>query len=141
MGGFRVNGCGATDHFKKIKSLGTHLCPRCGKVTEFFLDEAKFKVDIFFIPTVTLKSRYAVMCGKCEQGEFCSDQWAVNLINNTGPVSVLFESQVQPAAQIQTSEQGALSAPEQNTYALPEHAVPQPAPKGGTAPSFFKCPH
>lgn len=141
MGGFRINGCGATDHFKKIKNLGIYLCPRCKRAAEFFLEEAKFKVDIFFIPTVTLKSRYAVMCGKCEQGEYCSDQWAVNLINSAGPVSVLFESQAQPAAQIQTSEQGMPSAPEKVTYVSSEHTVRQPAPKAGTAPSFFKCPH
>ena len=95
MGGFRVNGCGVTDHFKKIKSLGLHMCPVCNTTSEFFLEEAKQKVDVLFIPTVTLKSRYAVMCSSCKQGQFCSGQWAVNLINGRVPASGIFESEAQ----------------------------------------------
>lgn len=165
MGGFRFNGCGATDHFKKVKSLGIQLCPQCQKAAEFFLEEVKFKVDIFFIPTVTLKSRYAVMCSKCKQGEFCSDQWAVNLINGTGPASVIFESQVQTDAQAAIPEQAAPPVSERTMpqpTVQPERTVQQPAPQpqpeavarasaeqaprqsaysGSTEPSFFKCPH
>ena len=101
MGGFTFNGCGATDHIKKIKSLGTYMCPRCNRAAEFFISEAKFKVDIFFIPTITLKSRYAVTCGKCKEGEFCSDEWAVHLINSAPQQEIIFESQaVLDAAQL-----------------------------------------
>lgn len=141
MGGFRFNGCGATDHYKKIKSLGMHLCPVCKKDAEFFLEEARFKIDIFFIPTVTIKSRYAVMCGKCGQGEYCSDQWAINLSNSVGTIPVIFESQAQTAAPISASEQSASPLPEKVTYVSAEQAVQQPLFKGGTAPSFFKCPN
>lgn len=92
MGGYRINGCGVTDHFKKIKSLGQHLCPYCKKITEFFLDESKKKIDVFFIPTVTLKSEYAVMCQKCGQGMFCSAEWAGYLLQQTGRPDIIFES-------------------------------------------------
>lgn len=141
MGGFRFNGCGATDHYKKLKSLGTHLCPMCKKESEFFLEEAKFKVDVFFIPTVTLKSRYAVMCGKCEQGEYCSDQWAADLLNSAGPVPVLFESQAQPAAQITAPEQAPPPVLEAASYISSGQASQRPVLKGSAVPSFFKCPH
>lgn len=94
MGGFTVNGCGASDHYKKIKSLGFYECANCKKVTEYFLVEAKFKIDVFFIPTVTLKSRYAVKCGKCERsGEYCSDEWASRLMNEGDQHSMIFESE------------------------------------------------
>lgn len=141
MGGFRLNGCGATDHYKKVKNLGIHLCPRCKKAAEFFLEEAKFKIDVFFIPTVTLKSRYVVMCGKCGQGEYCSDQWAVNLSNSIGPVQEIFESQAQQNVQIQASEQSTSSAPEKITYVPHEHTMKQHISTGSASPSFFKCSH
>lgn len=141
MGGFRFNGCGATDHFKKIRSLGIHMCPKCKRASEFFLEEAKFKIDVFFIPTVTLKTRYAVMCGKCREGELCSDQWAVNLLNGTGPLPVIFESQAQEAVQPAVSQETASSVPETISCDSSEQAVQQPVSKGVTAPLFFKCPH
>lgn len=93
MGGFTINGFGATDHYKKIKSLGVYQCSGCKRTTEYFLVEAKFKIDIFFIPTVTLKSRYAVKCGRCETGEFCSDEWAARLMNEGDQHPMIFESQ------------------------------------------------
>lgn len=92
MGGFRFNGCGVTDHFKQIKSLGTHICPNCNKLSEFTLDEANQKIDVFWIPTLTLKTRYAVMCKKCKNGEFCSVEWAGYLMNQTADQEVIFES-------------------------------------------------
>lgn len=94
MGGIRVNGCGATDHYKKIKSLGFYECSCCKKVTEHFLVDARLKIDIYFIPTLTLKSRYAVKCGKCEgNGEFCSNEWAARLLNEGDQHPVIFESE------------------------------------------------
>lgn len=93
MGGFRFNGCGVTDHFKNIKSLGTHICPKCRTLAEFTLDEANQKIDVLWIPTVTLKTRYAVMCKKCENGEFCSVEWAGYLMNQTQRPEIIFESE------------------------------------------------
>ena len=98
MGGFRFNGFGATDHFKKLKNLGIFTCPNCQRTADFYLTDAKFKIDILFIPTVTLKSRYAVICGKCQTGEFCSGQWANKLMTAAAPVTEIFESQAQTSA-------------------------------------------
>lgn len=139
MGGFRVNGCGVTDHFKKIKSLGMHICPVCGKNAEFFLEEARQKIDIIFIPTVTLKSRYAVMCKRCGQGQFCSEQWAVQLINSSAPPAVLFESDVQQA--LPPTPEPAPPAPE--TRPEPAAASAQtskPTRSASNQLRFFRCP-
>lgn len=147
MGGFRVNGCGVTDHFKKIKSLGLHMCPICKRASEFFLEEAKQKIDIIFIPTVTLKSRYVVMCGRCEQGEICSDQWAVNLMNGKVPDSIIFESEAQKQVPPSEEQKNLPPAPVPKPVQPP---TPQPPVVQETAgktrftggsgiPSFFKC--
>lgn len=68
MGGFRVDGCGAKDYFKKMKYLGERMCPRCKMLTPFYLEQVKHKVSVFYIPTVTLKERYAIMCDSCKTG-------------------------------------------------------------------------
>lgn len=93
MGGFRFNGCGVTDHFKRIKTLGMHNCPTCKKLREFTLDEANQKIDILWIPTLTLKSRYAVKCKNCKTGEFCSTEWAGYLMNLKDCPNIIFESE------------------------------------------------
>ncbi len=92
MGGFRIDGCGVSDHFKHLKSLGMYSCPACKKLAEFTLDEANQKIDVFYIPTLTLKTRYAVMCKRCENGEFCSSEWAGYLMNQTATPEIIFES-------------------------------------------------
>lgn len=109
MGGFRYNGCGVTDHFKKIKNLGMHICPNCRNLAEFTLDEARQKIDVFFIPTLTLKSRYAVMCGRCKQGEFCSVEWAGHLMSQGERPDVIFESGVKQKEQIPEGNSGSVS--------------------------------
>ena len=81
MGGFQLDGCGAKDYFTKIKYLGEHLCPNCNKVTPTYLEKGKFKISVFWIPTVTLKERYAIMCEKCEQGRWIEDSEAYRLLN------------------------------------------------------------
>lgn len=136
MGGFRVNGCGVTDHFKKIRSLGHHMCPLCNRVAEFFLEEAKQRIDVLFIPTVTLKSRYAVMCNKCQQGKFCSEPWALQLLQSpAGQVMHIFETESTP----QIPDSG---------KAVPEDAAAFPTQKDApsfkalsrkSVPRFFKC--
>lgn len=128
MGGFTINGIGATDHFKKLKSLGVHECPRCHNQTEFFLELAKFKVDILFIPTVTLKTRYAVMCSRCDNGRFISDTLA-NKILNGGSCDVLFEDTETPRLSEDTAGQNALQGG--GTKSLTD----------GTPASTFTCPY
>lgn len=154
MGGFRIDGCGVTDHFKNIKSLGMHSCPSCKKLAEFTLDEANQKIDVFWIPTLTLKSRYAVMCKKCKNGEFCSAEWAGYLLNQTADQDIIFESQAKAKgwSPVTRSFQGTVSqqhVPVQSTQSVSRpapaataRAVTQPgAPGGSDAPTFFKCVH
>ena len=139
MGGFRINGCGVADHFKKIKSLGMHVCPVCGKDAEFFLEEAKQKIDVIFIPTVTLKSRYAVMCKKCGQGRFCSEQWAIQLINSSAPPAVIFESDVQQTPP--PVPESIPPAPEiRSEIAVTSPQTPKPTRGVSSSLSFFRCP-
>lgn len=142
MGGFRFNGCGVTDHFKHIKSLGTHICPNCNKLSEFTLDEANQKIDVFWIPTLTLKSRYAVMCTKCKNGEFCSVEWAGYLMNQTADQEVIFESAAKNLKdQANTVEEPVEPAYESAAPAL-EHVVTDPGAIGQAASSSadITCP-
>ncbi len=80
MGGFQLNGCGAKDYFKKEKYLGEQMCPNCNMLTPFYLNKGKFKVSVFWIPTVTLKERYAILCEKCEMGQWIEDAEAYKLL-------------------------------------------------------------
>lgn len=73
MGGFRVNGCGVSDRYYKIMELGYFDCPSCKKHSLFTLDEVKRKVDIFFIPTVAVSQKYAVMCKGCGNGWYIEE--------------------------------------------------------------------
>ncbi len=85
MGGFRVDGCGTKEYFKKIKYLGEQMCPNCKKQTPFYLNEGKYKVSVFYIPTVTLKQRYAVLCDRCEMGHYVDDAEAMRLLREGKP--------------------------------------------------------
>lgn len=73
MGGFTVDGCGASDRFYHLKNVGSFTCPKCGRESDFYLDEVKRKIDIFFIPTATISVKYAIMCGKCERGWYIGE--------------------------------------------------------------------
>lgn len=157
MGGFRFNGCGVTDHFKKVKDLGMHRCPKCSRMTEFALEEANQKIDVFWIPTLTLKSRYAVMCRKCKEGEFCSSEWAGFLMMNQTPGEIIFESEARQKGWSPTtmsfremvSQQPVLgqqtqavpqSAPEQQPAQTPQiRPVSQSGETEGKASDFFQC--
>ena len=74
MGGFTVNGCGAADSYYPIKDLHTAHCPSCGRDRMFALMELKRKVKVFYVPTFSLSSRYAVVCKQCKDGWYVSDQ-------------------------------------------------------------------
>ncbi|MCM1143849.1 MAG: zinc ribbon domain-containing protein [Blautia sp.] len=155
MGGYRINGCGVTDHLKSIKSLGMYHCPNCKKLTEFTLDEANQKIDVFWIPTLTLKSRYAVVCKKCKNGEFCSAEWAGYLLNQTTGQELIFESKAKAKGwsaatrsfQETTPQQSMTKQPEQPLQPVSQKVsevtakdVPLPVTAGGSVvPRFFKC--
>lgn len=122
MSGFRFNGCGVVEHFKKIKSLGTHICPRCQKLAEFTLDEVNQKIDIIYIPTFTLKSSYAVMCTKCKEGQSCSVDWAGYLMNHDNIGEVFFESTARERGWVPGGELSSSSSPQPQL--LPQTAAP-----------------
>lgn len=88
MGGFTIDGCGATDRFYAIKELGVFTCPYCHKEVRFTLDEVKRKVDIFFIPTATLSTKYAIMCKNCERGDYISEDDKISLMNGSKVVDI-----------------------------------------------------
>ena len=95
MGGFLFNGCGVADKFKKIKSLGEHDCPHCGKYKEFHVCEVKRKIHVFYIPTFSYKNSYAVMCSHCDNGKYVSSEWAHTLLTGASPTGSIFEIQAQ----------------------------------------------
>ncbi len=84
MGGFQFNGCGAKDYFSKVKYVGEQMCPNCKKIAPFYLEKGNFKVSVFWIPTVTLKERYAIMCEKCKEGKWIEDAEAYKILNGNG---------------------------------------------------------
>jgi len=101
MSGVQVNGCGAIDYFKKLKHLGDQECPTCKKVSAVYLERAKFKVSIFWIPTVTLKKRYAIMYEPCKHGKWIKDDEAQEILGeNPGTPAVAAPNP--PAASLPT---------------------------------------
>ena len=84
MGGFTINGCGAADSFKKMKYLGTSYCASCSRETETYLCQVNRKINVFYIPTITLKSSYGVICWKCKQGHYVSQEEAGKLLAGLG---------------------------------------------------------
>lgn len=131
MSGFRINGCGVADAFRKVKSLGAHDCPVCGKFKEFHLREVKKKVYVVFIPTFTLESSYAVMCSHCDQGRFVSMEWAHTLLTGTAPKGRLY-----PENPAQEPLPEPAPAPEE----LPASETP-PIAEALPEPAQKMCPH
>lgn len=74
MGGFTLNGMGWGDSFYPKLGLGCHYCIHCKSMEEFVLCEVKTKIKVFFIPTVSIKTSYAVTCAKCKEGYYISDE-------------------------------------------------------------------
>lgn len=72
MGGFMINGCGAADSYYLLKSLPGHTCRLCRK-NDYALMELKRKIRVLYIPTVSLSTKYAVVCPKCKEGYYVSD--------------------------------------------------------------------
>ena len=68
MGGVMVNGCGAADSYYPQLILGKHYCRYCKSIQEFDLMEVKRKIRVFYIPTVAINTKFAVVCKKCKEG-------------------------------------------------------------------------
>ncbi len=73
MGGFLFNGCGASDSYNKVQDIGEFHCKFCSKNRMFGLYELARKVRVIWIPTVTLNTKYAVICEKCKNGIYVED--------------------------------------------------------------------
>lgn len=73
MGGFTVNGCGTGDRFYPKLGLGQHYCQSCRSIQPYALMEVKRKIEVFFIPTVSISTKYAVACKKCKTGYYIED--------------------------------------------------------------------
>ena len=86
MGGVVVNGFGAEDKFKTIKYLGEFVCPHCKKSSQFTLDEVNRKIVLLFIPTVSYSTKYAIMCKKCQLGDYISEYDKNRILNGTATV-------------------------------------------------------
>lgn len=73
MGGFTINGCGASDSYYPLKELTGKTCPQCGKAN-MSLMELRMKIRVFYIPTFTIGKKYGILCPKCKQGYYVSDE-------------------------------------------------------------------
>lgn len=86
MGGFTVNGCGTGDSFYTLRLLPGKKCRFCGK-TDYALMEVKRKIKVFYIPTVSLNTKYAIACPKCKNGYYISEEQKSIVLAN-GPECV-----------------------------------------------------
>lgn len=74
MGGFMVNGCGVAESFYQVKFVEKGYCKCCKKENSFSLYELRNKIRVFFVPTVTINSKYAIACDKCKNGYYVSEE-------------------------------------------------------------------
>ncbi|MDO5336378.1 MAG: zinc-ribbon domain-containing protein [Eubacteriales bacterium] len=74
MGGFTVDGCGVGDSFYPKLNLGNHFCKYCNSIQEFALMEVKRKIKVFYIPTLSINTKFAVGCKKCKNGYYIDDK-------------------------------------------------------------------
>lgn len=74
MAGFTINGCGASDSYRTLKDLRVERCASCRKDTMHSLMELKMKIRVLYIPTIPIKTRYAVVCTRCKNGYYVSQE-------------------------------------------------------------------
>ena len=80
MGGFTFNGCGTGDSFYPKLSLGNHFCKYCNSIQEFDLMEVRRKIKVFYVPTFSISTKYAVACKKCKNGYYIDDKTRDDLL-------------------------------------------------------------
>lgn len=85
MAGFTLNGFGASDSYYPLKELKMAHCRVCGRDTQFSLMELKMKIRLLYIPTVSVGTKYAVVCTRCKNGFYVSQDQRDFILNN--PVS------------------------------------------------------
>ncbi len=127
MGGFQINGCGARDYFTKVKYLGDSMCPVCKKTMPFYLEKGKYKVSVLWVPTVTLKERYAVMCEKCKNGKWIEDDVAQKLLNGAvnSPAATFSAEPAKGISQPSASPTVGYSTAEAGNFAANSHMASQ----------------
>ncbi len=88
MGGFTVNGCGVGDSFYPKMGLGQHYCRSCKSMQDFVLMEVRRKIKVFFVPTISINTKYAIGCAKCKSGYYISDDCKEALMNSKATIQV-----------------------------------------------------
>lgn len=92
MAGVIVNGFGWEDKYHPIRGLGRHYCVHCRSVQDFFLNEVRKKIIIFFfIPTVTINTKYAVLCAHCGEGYYIDDHQRDLILYQDAGIEISFE--------------------------------------------------
>lgn len=122
MGGFLYNGCGASDSYNKVKSLGQGYCKNCKKTATFGLYELARKVRIVWIPTVTLSTKCAVICDKCKCGSYVEGDLLTEILADRA----VFEFGAD-GIKITTQKEDLAPAINGQTQIQPDEAKPQPA--------------
>lgn len=83
MAGFTFNGCGASDSYYPIKFIEERHCNVCNAQTSFSLMELRMKIRVLFIPTVTVNTKYAIVCEKCKNGFYISEEQKNGIMDNS----------------------------------------------------------
>lgn len=91
MGGVLVNGCGAADSYYKIKDLGAAYCNSCKKIQPMALMEVKMKIQVLWIPTVPISTKYAVTCAVCKNGYYVNEQQKNDILRGYAEVKMTSE--------------------------------------------------
>lgn len=138
MAGFLINGCGAADSYYKLKGVGEAYCPRCRKQKPWELAMLKMKIRVVFIPTVSVSTKYAVMCSGCRQGYYVSEEQKKFILDN--PPSCV-EVQLDGVVIHGMGQDMSQAAEEPQTQQNPQPPrQPQPEPSGGRPSSGFAQP-
>lgn len=91
MGGFMIDGCGVADSFYPISDVGTFYCNCCRKEQPFKLMEVKMKIRVFFVPTVPIKTKWAIACHKCKTGFYIEEYMKDDILAGKTKVDVTSE--------------------------------------------------
>ncbi len=91
MGGFMIDGCGVADSFYPISDVGTFYCNCCRKEQPFKLMEVKMKIRVFFVPTVPIKTKWAIACHKCKTGFYIKEYMKDSILAGKTKVDVTSE--------------------------------------------------
>lgn len=113
MGGFTINGCGASDSYYPLRTLTGMTCPSCGKA-DLALTELRMKIRVFYIPTFTIGKKYGILCPRCKNGYYVSDAQRDYVMSHG-------------AECVQLLPDGIQIIPVEEAAALPEEKQEQPA--------------